>query len=338
MPNQDSINLALWLRYWREEVTLAEADDLPKLLPAEIPAPPLPRDVHAFDSFGLWEGDIRLLNPWLVRDVRRPLYFAILREWLDGLWLIAPFARFPEPATVGEWDTGRGKIDPRQDPLAVLCLWNAHTVPAETLQQSWFIDCLDAGELEKAWNVFRHVITGKSLPEELLQHVGPPLFHPADPRNEYLTEEAAGMSPLQKLAEEYMVQLNEAGPRLISAELGGLDKWVESPLGIANLAPAGQAATGGGGTTLRLLVSELGIRITFRQDPRGELVVAKVTELTGGSGLSYKFDGGVVLQRRKIVGKFSRGRAQFRASTLSGQISLRDRKGTPLVAVVERAA
>lgn len=334
MPNPDAIKLALWLKRWREEVALAKAGELPELLPTDVPAPQLPTDVNSFDSFGVCASDIRLLNPWLVRDVRRPLYFAVLGEWLDGLWLIAPFARFPQPATVGEWNTGRGEADPKKDPLAVLCLWNALTVPPEVVSQSWFIDLFNEKEMESAWDVFRHITTGKFLPTNLAQRVGPPLYHPADPRNDYLEEEASGLRPLGKLAEDYVSRLEETSePVQTPSETETEDKFVESALGVRELAIAGDAATTGG-KVLKLRVPELGIRVTFRQDARGEQVIARATRIAD-STISYKLDGGSVMKSGKIVGKFVNGRAEFKASMLAGRIGLRDRKGKPLDVEVE---
>lgn len=334
MPNTDAKNLALWLRRWREELALAQAGELPEPLAAEVPVPSLPADVQPFDSFGVWTGDIRLLNPWLVREVRRPLYFAVLGEWLEGMWLIAPYARFSLPATVGELNTGRGESDPKQDPLAVLSLWNAHTVPPEVVQQSWFIDTLSGDELENAWEVFRHVTTGKPLSPLLAQRAGPPLYHPSDPRHDYLAEEAAGLSALGRSAEAYVALLKTGadfvpGPRETETE----DNFVESTLGRFDLAIAGAAATGGA-VTLKLRLPELEARVTFRQDARGERVVARVTSLAD-STISHKLDGGVVMRGGKIVGKFARGRAEIRAAALAGQIGLRDRKGKSVVAEIE---
>jgi len=334
MPNTDAKSLALWLRLWREEVALAEAGELPDPLPTSVSPPHKPSEVQSFDSFGVWTGDIRLLNPWLVREVRRPLYFAVLGEWLDGMWLIAPFARFSLPATVGEFNTGRGESDPRQSPLSVLSLWNAHTVPPEVVQQSWFLDTLSESELENAWEVFRQVMTGKALPPHLMERVGPPMHHPADPRHDYLAEEAGGLSPLGRSAEEYVSHLKDAVDVVpVSRETEVEDKWVESTLGQFGLAVAGAAATGGG-ITLKLHVPELEVRVTFRQDSRGERVIARVTSLID-SNVSHKLDGGVVMRGGKVVGKFARGRAEFKATTLSGKIGLRNRRGNPLVAIVE---
>lgn len=323
MPNSDAKRLAIWLRSWREELALAVAGELPEGLPADIPPPQFSSLVKPFHTLDV-QGEIRLLNPWLVRDLRRPLYFAVLKEWLDGLWLIAPFGRFSEPGTVGEWNTGRGESDPRQAPLNVLCLWNAHTVPHEVLCQSWFIDILEQEELEKAWEVFRHVATGKPLPSQLTERVGPPLYHPADPRHDYLAEEAAGLRPLGRLAEEYVDRLQDLTHAVSPpAESETEDHWFDSNLGRREP------------STLDLHVPALALRVTFRQDRHSERVVARVTLSADPSRSSSKLDGGVVMHAGKVVGKFSRGRAEFKADSLEGQIALRDRQGRPLVVEVE---
>jgi hypothetical protein len=61
-------------------------------------------------------------------------------------------------------------------------------------------------------------------------------------------------------------------------------------------------------------------------------VVASVTNLSDPA-TSHKLDGGVVIRGGKIVGKFTRGRCDFKAPALVGQIALRDRNGRPLAAV-----
>jgi hypothetical protein len=330
MAQPDAERLALWLRRWREELALAEARGLPEPLPSDIPTPPRSSQVQPFDSPDLVHGEIRLLDPWLVRDVRRPLFIAVLKEWLDGLWLVAPFGRFPSPATPGEWQTGYP-----QDELAVLCLWNAHTVPLEVVRQSWWINNLESSELEDAWTVFRHVATGELLPAAVMPNVGPPLYHPADPRHDYLAEEVAGLRPLARLAEEYVDRL-ETKPSVSPSpgEMGVSDFSVISPLG--RRLPVGSRGGTGGGVILKLRVSSLEVRVTFRQDARGEAVFARVTRLND-SELSHRLDGGVVMAGGKAVGKFARGRAEFRAAALTVQIALRDRQGRPLSVEIEAA-
>ncbi len=339
MPNANANNLVLWLRQWREELAAADAGDLPGPLPDDVPAPALAPNVQPFDRFGIWPSDVRLLNPWLVRDVRRPLYFAVLAKWLDGLWLMAPFSRFTLPATVGEWNTGRGEADPRQDPISILSLWNAHTVPPEVVQQSWFIDTLTEAEMANAWEVFRHVTTGKPLTPALRDRVGPPIYHPADPRNDYLAQEAAALRPLGNLAEQYVTRLAQstsAPPTLVEAE--PIDYLLESTIGPVEPALAGEAATKGGGATMKLRVLELAVRVTIRRDPNGDRAVAKVTSLEDHGPLSNKLDGGAIMKDGQVIGKFSRGRAVLPAAALSGRIGLRNRKGQPLRVELEPPA
>ena len=332
MPQSDAERLALWLRRWREEGALEEAGALPEPLPADIPVPPRSSDVEPFDSPDLVHGEIRLLDPWLVRDLRRPLFVAVLKEWLDGLWLVAPFGRFPSPATPGEWLTGLS-----QDELAVLCLWNAHTVPLEVVRQSWYINKLEPGKIEDAWTVFQHVATGKVLPAKLVSNVGPPLYHPGDPRHDYLAEEAAALRPLARLAEEYVDRV-QSEPRVPPSprEMGLPDFSVDSPFGRRHL--VGGRGGSGGGVALKLRIPSLGVRVTFRQkDARGEKAVARVTRLAD-SKVSHQLDGGVVIAGGKAVGKFARGFVEFKMASLAGKVCLRDRHGKPLMVEIEAAS
>jgi hypothetical protein len=139
----------------------------------------------------LKKGQIRLLDPLLFDEFRRPLYVALIAEWGPGAFLTAPFGPFLEPATKTEWLTGR-----QENSLRVLCLWNVRTVSTEVLQRSWHVDDLAAQELQDAWQVFRHATTGADLEERLLAQVGCPVVHPRDPRITYQEEEARLLAPL----------------------------------------------------------------------------------------------------------------------------------------------
>jgi hypothetical protein len=322
MPSPETKRFALWLSHWAEEKERADSGELPDSLPPGI-TPVTSKVSRAFDSPDLVEGEIRVIDPWLVPDVRGPLFFVILQEWIDGMWLIAPFSRFPVPATVGEWDTGR-----EHNQLGILSLWNAHTVPDSVLKRSWFVDVLEPRELENARAVFRHVATGATLPANLLNDIGPPMYHPADPRHEYLASDAIALSPLAELAREYVENLPLAP---IEAEIA--DTLIPSPLGLFEPAVASSSASSGG-ISLILRVPSLGVRVTFRQDGSGKQVVARVTDLLS-SKRSHKLDGGIVVKAKKAVGKFGRGYAEFTASTLAGQIGLRDRNGRPLQVEIE---
>jgi hypothetical protein len=134
-------------------------------------------------------GQIRLLRPDSQYTDECPRYLAILSEWEEDTVLAAPFSRYAEPATGGEWATRR-----EVSCLRTLCLWNTHTVPADDLRDSWLADTLTAEELDDAWSVFKSCSTGKELPEKLKEQIGPPVVHPEDPRILYQEEEVAWMS------------------------------------------------------------------------------------------------------------------------------------------------
>lgn len=137
--------------------------------------------------------DIRLLSPDLSPDVGRPIYFAVLSRWDNRTFLMAPFSPYPIAATDSEL-----LVDLAQN-LEVLCLWNARTVATDILARSWLVDRLPTKNNSDAWKVFRHAMTGATLPAELANRVGLPVYRPEDPRVAYQLEEAEG---LQFLVEE----------------------------------------------------------------------------------------------------------------------------------------
>lgn len=142
-------------------------------------------------------GDVRLLAARFVPRADRPVYVAVISDWDDGRWLIAPFGGFSVPATRGELATGCADM-----PLKTLCLWNARDISAEVLSQSWLVDRMGEEELASAWAVFRHVAVGDALPDALRDRVGPPIFHANDPRGIYQREEAGRLADLADWSEQ----------------------------------------------------------------------------------------------------------------------------------------
>jgi hypothetical protein len=174
----DRKKLALWLDDWRLERALAAADgtngegsetDGGAGAPPHAPGwpPPLAGELGV--------GDILLLKPITPLTARRPTYVVVVAPGGDaGWWRVAPFSRLAAPATPEEVTTGL-----KSEPLRVLCLWNAHPVPARRLA-AW------------AWRV------GRIAPATLARigaagdgRRGPRLVHPLDPRHTYLDEERA---------------------------------------------------------------------------------------------------------------------------------------------------
>ena len=103
-------------------------------------------------------GDIRILRSRLIGETDLPVYVAVISEWEDGDWLIAPYGEFSEPATTGEFLTGREDFG-----LRVLCLWNTHSISSEDLSFSFLEDRMTDEERLDSWEVFRAVSTGDDL-------------------------------------------------------------------------------------------------------------------------------------------------------------------------------
>jgi hypothetical protein len=188
--------LARWFAEWnlvqklrRENPEFAEPlrpNRGPSDTPCPEPEPPVAPFAHE-----LVKGQIRLMDPLLFVEFRRPIYVALIARWGPNSFISAPFGPFLEPATKAEWLTGR-----TEHALCVLCLWNARTLPVEVLRRSWHVDDLTAQELQDAWQVFRHAATGAELEDRLLTQVGCPIVHRRDPRIAYQQEEASLLASL----------------------------------------------------------------------------------------------------------------------------------------------
>jgi hypothetical protein len=131
-------------------------------------------------------GQIRLLPPVSTALRSRPVYVAVFQSEHDNCFLVAPYGRFAVPATPGELSTGRECAAVR-----VLCLWNARGLPADVLKSTWLVDDMTSRELSEAMAVHRNLKKRTGLPEGLDLRIGPPIFHPADPRRIYINREDA---------------------------------------------------------------------------------------------------------------------------------------------------
>lgn len=210
--------MADWLRLWEMDrrlsnVTLESEEESP----ARSTVGQIASLIKEFDGPAQSPGEIRLLSSLLVPSCPRPLYVAILADWEAGLWLIAPYGRFTEPATPGELQTNREAAA-----LRVLCLWNTHSVPSEVLRCSWLVDRMTKEEQEEAWRVFQHALTGKALPTSLEDRVGPPVFRAEDPRLEYQEQEVLFLAPLKARALEWASTTGRAAAPQVGRES---DRW-----------------------------------------------------------------------------------------------------------------
>ncbi|MFO7535400.1 MAG: hypothetical protein R6X19_06920 [Kiritimatiellia bacterium] len=186
--------LDLWLK--ERSLDLALRDSNPPAKPATRPntpkAPLAPKDWH------VQKGDIRLLGKDCIDVPDRPLiYVAVLDVYDDdGMALVAPFSPYAAPATAGEWQTPLSA-----EPLRVLELWNARTVPLFRIAQSWLCQSLTKADLATAREILRHTISGEILPAKLREQTGLPVFQENDPRLAYLEEEIQLLAPLTAAAQ-----------------------------------------------------------------------------------------------------------------------------------------
>jgi hypothetical protein len=223
--------LARWLREREFDLATREPEEEQRRAATSGPRPTGPLDalVTPFDPAPVKPGEIRLLSTWLMPEARRPVYIAVLADWEEGLKLVAPFGPLSEPATPGELRTLRA-----EPPLAVLSLWNAHSLAVELVARSWIVSRMSEAEHAEAWAVFQHAATGSPVPERLVGRVGPPILDMDDPRQHYQAEEVALLAPLadatfaaEGRGPENIVELPalaaafEMAQRTLAAESGG---------------------------------------------------------------------------------------------------------------------
>lgn len=237
--------------------------------------------VAAFDRTEPVRGEVRLLSSRLLPSANRPVYVLVLGDWEDGLKLVAPFGPMLEPATPGELKTGRPEFC-----LAVLCLWNTHSVPVSRLQWGWVVDRLPESAVEEAWSVFRHAATGSPLPAALEERVGLPILDPEDPRTVYQARE---FNFLSRLSEGILL-----GPqKLRIVHFPKVDRDLENERrALASSSESGRLLI----EHLRCNIPSASVSVAFRPDTRRAFLVVHSaegaltdllsgTEVVDGSGL-----------------------------------------------------
>lgn len=136
-------------------------------------------------------GQIRILSKRFTADPDCIPYVAVLEEWDDDLWLVAPFSSYTYPATPGEMATRIRTLG-----LRVLQIWNARTVQTKLLEKSFLFGTLDGHVRQNAADLFRHEFSGKELPSTFDALTGPAVIYDADPRRDYLDECIGRLRPL----------------------------------------------------------------------------------------------------------------------------------------------
>lgn len=151
------------------------------------------RNVEPVLPLEIVRGSILHLYPGLDLSWQREVFVLVL-DLLEGgeKALVAPFGPLPIPALESELATGL-----EDESLAVLCLWNRAYVSVELLRQSWYVAAVPEGLLGDIGSLVTSLETGDTLPDSLIDRVGPRLEHPEDPRQDYLDEEEGLLLHLQ---------------------------------------------------------------------------------------------------------------------------------------------
>jgi len=175
--------LASWLLDWELlQVPCEEGEAGRRQLAAAEAVDDLSPDCVAPADGEIEVGQVRLMIPQ--RADAAPLYLAVVKAEDGGTACCVPFSRLSVPATPDELLSGR-----ETPAVRVYCLWNAASVSLVVLGESWIVDTLTGEELERLSRAWLSVKETGSVPSDLLQEAGPPLFHPEDPRRVYRRQE-----------------------------------------------------------------------------------------------------------------------------------------------------
>ncbi len=203
--DQQKHRLARWLEEWE---LFRHIDEGARNIEADIPFPSGKRSiVGSGKNSEVIAGQIRLFFPGLLPGTSRPLYFAVLDVDERGSCLLAPFGRFAEPCLPDEYLTGR-----KVSCLRVLCFWNRLYLPVNIVGNSWFADMLSPAERWSILSVLEHITAGFPLAKHLASLLGPPCWHPADPRRDYIAEESDLIQTLQRFSQRETIQYPEHKP------------------------------------------------------------------------------------------------------------------------------
>lgn len=206
LPEPERSRLLAWLNYWEIARRLESANIPEDRIESPVPASETFRPPAPFDGSPstLKQGEIRLLSSTYLPAETRPLYFAILGNWHGEELIMAPFSSFPVPAVQGEFRVEglHGQA------LKVLCVWNARSISRRIMADSWLVETLPDRELDCALDILDWRTTGKELPSEWLDRIGPPIRQENDPRLEYQTRESQLLDYLSEFS-AFLEELEE---------------------------------------------------------------------------------------------------------------------------------
>lgn len=183
-----------WLRERMNDQDLRREAEMEMNDPAsELPWQDRERLSAACDKYDddIRVGQIRILSKRFTEDPDVIPYVAVLEQWDEGMWLVAPFSQYSTPATSGEMATGIAVFG-----LRVLQAWNGRTVQDRLLEKSFLFGQMDESLRGQALALFRHEFAGMDLPVGFPAQRGSAIVVEADPRRDYIAETIERMRPL----------------------------------------------------------------------------------------------------------------------------------------------
>ena len=199
LKGRDAATLDGWLEQYQVKNELSEVDNL--FSQGEYSEKEMATLKSAVSDFNddLAAGQIRIWGSEMVKDKKNPPYFAVISEWDNDMWLVAPFSPLGLPANGGEMAT---ELD---IPFCeTLQCWNARTVQSCLVARSWLVGTLPETIIQAAKDLFLNLTFGDELPENFSFLRGGPVLTQLDPRIRFLRQSKEQFSPLH----EKVMQLN----------------------------------------------------------------------------------------------------------------------------------
>lgn len=168
--------------------------------------------LEPYSELPLSEGEVRLIDCSLAPGTIDPVHLICIEINLASkMTTILVASPFLDPASLYELRL----IQPDYGFDTVQC-WHLLRVPLVTLEKSWRIGCLCDEDLINCRRLASHSIMGTIPSVDLLEHCGPPITNPLDPRRTYLRDQSKRLQYFQTVAAEiYFDDMTEDSEELV---------------------------------------------------------------------------------------------------------------------------
>lgn len=124
----------------------------------------------AEESVSRMGGEVKVGQLRMLADTDVPTYIAVLKEWCNGMWLIAPFSHYRYPGA--EKDLRATSV--RGIHCNVIQCWMVQTLCSETLARSWVEEDIELSkeDIDAALLVWNSTFADVEIPDEILRRTG----------------------------------------------------------------------------------------------------------------------------------------------------------------------